>query len=189
MSDTATVAVVSLTGFALGEHGAIGEETIYAPGDPCTDVVRSPAISNVGAIDKIVEVIDLGPTILDLLGEEAPPELQGRSLLPLIEGAGTPPYVAFGESPAGGGQYYAALGGYRLIRREAQDLSELYDLGTDPAERIDLAASEENRVTVLEDHLGAWQKMVSAASLDPDRRTAELDDEALEQLKSLGYIQ
>lgn len=189
LSDTATVAVVSLTGFALGEHGAIGEETIYAPVTHVPMFVRSPAISKAGAIDKIVEVLDLGPTILDLLGEEAPPELQGRSLLPLIEGAGTPPYVAFGESPAGGGQYYAALGGYRLIRSEAQDLSELYDLNTDPAERTDLAASEENRVAVLEDHLGAWQKMVSAASLDPDRRTAELDDEALEQLKSLGYIQ
>jgi arylsulfatase A-like enzyme len=152
-------------------------------------LLRSPGISKARAIDKIVEVIDLGPTLLDLLGEEAPPDLQGRSLLPVIEGSGTPPYVAFGESPTEGGQYYAALGGYRLVRHEADDLSELFELTTDPIEQTDLAAGEENRVTVLRDHLGAWTKMVSVASLDPERRTEEIDDEALEQLKSLGYIQ
>jgi len=121
-----------------------------------------------------------------LLGEEPATELQGRSLVPLIEGAGMPPYVAFGESA--GEEYFAALGGYRLVQH-VDSPSELYDLATDPAEQSDLAASEERRVAVLEDHLGAWKKMVSAASLDPDRRTEELDDEALEQLKSLGYIQ
>ena len=85
--------------------------------------------------------------------------------------------------------YYAALGGYRLIQPGADAPSELYDLNADPAEQIDIAPTEANRVEVLEDHLDAWQKMVSVASLDPERRTEELDDEALEQLKSLGYIQ
>ena len=38
--------------------------------------------------------------------------------------------------------------------------------------------------------LEAWSKMVTATSLDPELRTdAELDDETLKQLKSLGYIQ
>ena len=189
LGEKATIATVSLTGFELGEHAEAGEASIYSPETHVSMLLRSPQLPNVRAVDKIVEVIDLGPTLLALLGEEPAAELQGRSLVPLIEGVGTPPYVAFGESAGEDGDYYAALGGYRLVQRGVDGPSELYYLATDPDERTDVAASEEKRVTVLEDHLDAWKKMVSVASLDPERRTEELDDEALEQLKSLGYIQ
>ena len=43
--------------------------------------------------------------------------------------------------------------------------------------------------TLRRDHLDAWRKMTAAASLDPERRIEELDDDTLDQLKSLGYIQ
>jgi arylsulfatase A-like enzyme len=188
LTDKATIAVVALSGFEMGEHAEIGQPSIYSVETHVPMFLKSPHLPKGGSIDKIVEVIDLGPTLIELQGEEAPVELQGRSLVPLIEGSGTPPYVAFGED-AGKGEYYAALGGYRLVQRGPDGPGELYDLATDPTEMTDLASSDENRVTVLEDHLGAWKKMVSAASLDPERRTEELDDEALEQLKSLGYIQ
>ena len=188
LSDKATVAAVSLSGFELGEHGAVGQPSMYSPETHVPMFLKSAQLPKGRSVDKIVEVIDLGPTLMALLGEEPPVDFQGRSLVALINGSGTPPYVAFGEA-AGEGEYYAALGGYRLVQRGAEAPSELYELTSDPAEQTDIAANEDNRVTVLEDHLGAWKKMVSAASLDPDRRTEELDDEALEQLKSLGYIQ
>ena len=189
LGDKATVAAVSLSGFELGEHGAVGQPSMYSPETHVPMFLKSAQLPKGRSIDKIVEVIDLGPTLLELLGEEPSAEVQGRSLVPVIEGAGTPPYVAFGESAGEEELYYAALGGYRLVQRGVEGTSELYVLAVDPAEQTDVAASDENRVTVLEDHLGAWKKMVSAASLDPERRTEELDDEALEQLKSLGYIQ
>jgi arylsulfatase A-like enzyme len=189
LRDRATVAVLSLTGFDLGEHGEAGEGSIYATETRVPMMLAGPGVPENRSIDKIVEVIDLGPTLVELAGEEPWPEAQGRSLLSLIGGEGTPPYVAFGETPDRGGETYAALGGYRLIRHGAEGSSELFELYGDPTELADLAEVEANRVAVLEDHLAAWQKLVSAASLDPDRRTEELDDEALEQLKSLGYIQ
>jgi choline-sulfatase len=180
--------VVALSGFEMGEHVETGQPSIYSPETHVPMLLKSPYLPRGRSIDKIVEVIDLGPTLIALQGEESPVELQGRSLVSLVEGSGTPPYVAFGEA-AGEGEYFAVLGGYRLVQHEADGRVELYDLTTDPTETIDLSATEADRVTVLEDHLGAWKKMVSVASLDPDRRTEELDDEALEQLKSLGYIQ
>lgn len=189
IDSAATIAVVSLTGFDLGEHGEPGSSNIWAPVTHVPVLLRSTRLGSTGAVDKFVELIDLGPTLLDLLGEASPPQLQGKSLLPLIAGNGTPPYVAFGESPAAGGRYYAALGGYRLVRHEAEDINELYNIEVDPEEKADLSETEASRVTVLLDHLDAWRKMSAAASLDPERRTEELDDETLEQLRSLGYIQ
>ena len=189
LGDRATIAVVSLSGFDLGEHGEAGKPSLYAPETHVPMLLRSPGLGLAKSVDKIVEVVDLGPTLLALVGEEPAAELQGRSLIGLVQGTGTPPYVAFGEAAGEQGGYFAALGGYRLVVRGAEGASELYELTSDPAEQVDLAASEADRVAVLEDYLNAWKKMVSVASLDPERRTEELDEEALEQLRSLGYIQ
>ena len=83
------------------------------------------------------------------------------------------------------------LAGYQLVRSlEFPEIaSELFYLPDDPTATIDLAEQFPDRVEVLEGHIEAWSKMVSAASFDPERRTEELDDETLEKLKSLGYIQ
>jgi arylsulfatase A-like enzyme len=189
LAGRATVAVVSLAGKDLEPREGVAEPSIYAPVTRVPMLLASPGVAGGAAVDKIVEVVDLAPTLLELAGESAPPETQGRSLLPLIEGAGTPPYVAFGESPAGGGEFFAALGGYRMVIHGEDDSAELYDLTADPLEATDLAAGDERRVSVLRDHLGAWRKMTAASSLDPERRVEELDDDTLDQLKSLGYIQ
>ena len=55
------------------------------------------------------------PTILDLTGQPVPAGVQGASVLPILDGAGQPPYVAFGESPQSGGQRFVALGGMAMV--------------------------------------------------------------------------
>ena len=182
----ALVAVVGLRGAAFGEHGADDAESLYP------QVVRVPMMLRVPRRDpqrigKVVETVDLLPTMLQLAELGVPSGCQGTSLVPLMDDAGTPPYIAFGEGP--GGHRFAALGGYLLLSGPEGTTPELYELGSDPAAEHDISAAEPDRVKVLVEHLGAWQKMVSAASYDPDLRTEELDDDTLEQLKSLGYIQ
>ena len=66
---------------------------------------------------------------------------------------------------------------------------ELYNLVEDPLEQHDLAAEDHKRTTVFSQHLGAWRKLIAATSLDPELRSGTLDEETVEQLKSLGYIQ
>jgi arylsulfatase A-like enzyme len=151
--------------------------------------IRLPGGAAAQSIDRIVELIDVAPTLLELTGSAVPKEMQGASLLPLIHGAGQPPYIAFGESPHVGGEQFAALGGYRLVLSKQDDRARLFHLETDPGETEDLAATESRRVEVLREHLGAWEKMAAVSSLDPDRRIEDLDDATLEQLKSLGYVQ
>ena len=130
------------------------------------------------------------PTILDLSGRPVPAGVQGSSVLPILEGAGQPPYVAFGESPQLDGQRFVALGGMGLISGIAGEGAKIFNLGIDPLQLNDLSETETDKLGVMVRHLEAWEKMVSVTSLDPNLRTEEeLDEDTLKQLKSLGYIQ
>ncbi|HSN55337.1 MAG TPA: sulfatase-like hydrolase/transferase, partial [Candidatus Sulfomarinibacteraceae bacterium] len=184
----ATLILVGTNGFALQEHGDLFGETVYAPVTRVPLLIRLPGGSSPVVVDNVVEVLDLMPTVADLLGAEVPAPVQGASLLPVIEGTSTPPYVAFGETPQGPGQRFVALAGYRAVA--TGDRLELFHTAADPLELEDLAEAEPDKLAKLANDLEAWSKMVAATSLDPELRTdAELDDETLKQLKSLGYIQ
>ncbi len=93
---------------------------------------------------------DLAPTIVDLAGGPALPATEGRSLKPLLLGAGLPDAPVFSMTmeresrfrPLRGGHYAVVEGRYKLVYHLAQDRSELYDLQTDPHERSDIATRE-----------------------------------------------
>ena len=191
LAERATVIVTGTAGLDLGQHGPTGVQSLYAPVTRVPLLLSIPGGRGAGqAIDKIVEVVDLVPTILELQGVAVPAGVQGASLLPLIDGTGRPPYIAFSESSALGRQRAVALGGLRLVKSLDGGAPALYDLAADPAELTDIAAANADKVAVMERHLEAWGKMVAAVSLDPELRTAEeLDDATLDQLRSLGYIQ
>lgn len=82
-------------GFYLGEHGYIGKSLIregyhqslplYPEVSAIPLIVYIPGVEG-RRIDALVQSVDLMPTILDLMGVEKPPTVQGSSLLPLIEG-------------------------------------------------------------------------------------------------------
>lgn len=186
----ATLVVTGTNGLALQEHGDLFGETVYAPVTRVPMMVRLPGGLRAGVYSRIVEVLDLMPTVVELSGAEPPAGVQGASLLPIIDGLSTPPYVAFGESPHGDGQRYVALAGYRAVVTGDDELVELFHTAVDPLELDDLAELEPDKLAKLLGDLGAWSRMVTATSLDPELRTeAELDDETLKQLKSLGYVQ
>jgi arylsulfatase A-like enzyme len=190
LDQRATLVVLGTNGFALQEHGDLFGETLYAPVTHVPVLVRFPGGRMAGGNSKVVEVMDLMPTLVELSGADLPAGVQGASLAPVIDGTSTPPYVAFGESRNGGGQSFVALAGYRAITAGADGPVELFHTVADPTELEDIAASEPEKVAKLTGDMEAWSKMILATSLDPALRTdAELDEETLKQLKSLGYIQ
>ena len=190
LDQRATLVVVGTNGFALQEHGDLFGETLYAPVAHVPMMIRLPGGHLAGANSKIVEVMDLMPTLLELSGAELPAGVQGSSLMPIINGTATPPYVAFGESQNGAGRRFVALAGFRAVVTGDEGVVELFNTAADPLELEDLGVDEPNKIAKLTSDLEAWSKMVTVTSLDPELRTdAELDDETLNQLKSLGYIQ
>jgi len=184
----ATLVLVATNGLALQEHSDLFSDSVYPAVTRVPMLVRLPGGDRPAVVDNVVETLDLMPTILDLCGLPTPAGVQGESLVPLIEGRGTPPYIAFGEAGGPVGQRFAVLDGYQLVA--GKDTTQLFNLAADPLGLTDLAATEGHRVEVLQQHLAAWGKLVAATSLDPEKRSGEaLDDTTLDQLKSLGYVQ
>jgi arylsulfatase A-like enzyme len=186
----AIVVVLGSNGFALQGHGDLFGESLFPAVTHVPLMIRLPDARDAQTVTKVVEVVDLMPTILEITGQAVPAGVQGASLLPILDGVGQPPYVAFAESPQGGGQRFVALGGLAMVSGISGENAELYDLVSDPGATDDLASSESEKLEVMVRHLQAWEKMVAVASLDPQLRAEEeLDEDTLKQLKSLGYIQ
>ncbi len=184
--DASTLVLVGTSGFALSEHGDLISNSLYPAVTRVPLMVRIPG-APAKTIDTVVEVLDLMPTVIEVAGAIFPDGLQGSSLMPIIGGTSNPPYIAFSESDMGGGMTSVVMSGMQLVTTPEQ--TSLFDLNADPMALTDLSQDLPERATVLSEHLGAWSKMVSAVSLDPERKTEDLDDETLDQLRSLGYIQ
>lgn len=74
-------------GFHLGDHGMYGKHSILESGANMPLIIIPPGGSAVRTVSSPVELIDVFPTLCDLAKLPIPPQLQGRSLVPLLTGA------------------------------------------------------------------------------------------------------
>jgi arylsulfatase A-like enzyme len=63
-------------------HGAI----LYEPAVRVPLIIRDPSRSDAGPVDVQVGLVDIMPTVLDLLGLDVPTGIHGRSIRPVLEG-------------------------------------------------------------------------------------------------------
>ena len=173
------VVFASDNGFALGEHRlfskgpAFFEELVRIP-----LLVRYPALSQTGQKnDRVVSLIDLAPTFLELAGLDAPVTMQGTSLIPIIKNPKTRRHSdeSFFEYHEQGGGVFPVRGlvtkQYKFIDYlESDDI--LYDLKRDPQELHNAINDVEYRaiIEVLRIRLRAWQKQTK----DPEYKGAAL---------------
>jgi len=178
----AAVIVVADHGESLGEHGERTHGTfLYDATVRVPLLVKLPGAIAARAVTAPVETADLAPTIASLAGVTLG-AVDGRSLLPLVEGAGDPDRPAYAES-----YYQNVLLGWSPLRaaRTARwkfieaPHPELYDLETDPGE-------VHNRVNDRAGLAAGLQRALPAASGDAIGRRAATG-EAAERLRSLGY--
>lgn len=149
-------------------------------------------------VTQQVELIDVAPTVLDLLGIGTPGAMQGTSLRALIDGATTErKNWAMSEATSRGAELKALRtpefkyimvgdapdddrsGVPHRIKREL-----LFDLRSDPGETFPIndTARRGAMRTQLEELLSA------APSMTGDDGDAPLDDDVHERLRALGYI-
>jgi len=143
-------------GYFLGEHGLGPERRFaYEEGIRSPFLVRYPRKVKAGVrIRDLVICQDIAPTLIRLAGGRPGRQIQGRSMLPLLEGRRTGwrksvlvEYWAEQALPWLVGMSYKAVrtGRYKLIhwvnRGRSGELDELYDLDLDPCELKNLNRS------------------------------------------------
>lgn len=87
LSDRTVVALWSDHGYHLGEHGGMWQKrSLFEESARAPLLIRAPGLDGNGRPSRrIVEFIDIYPTLADLAGLVAPPGVAGRSLRPLLE--------------------------------------------------------------------------------------------------------
>jgi arylsulfatase A-like enzyme len=133
--------------------------------------------------------IDLAPTVLDLLGVEAPSAFEGRSILRGPHDVETPlvSLGAYGRDELEkriGTQFSVRRGPWRYIVNSRDGSEELYDHRDDPAERRNVAPS----AAATRDELRATLQQV-LATRGGAGRPVDITPEHLERLRALGYVE
>ena len=203
--DRCIVVITADHGEEFGEHGGMMHAfTLY------NESIRVPLILRVPGYDKRVvtdnaSLVDLAPTLLDLLGLRPEPRFEGRSLVPLLAGkpladgrvlsqleADVIPDVrrarGIKEVPGDSRRHSAAFiaGSAKLLLSPA-GATELYDLAHDPAEATPNPPAAMSQSTNL---LSGFHQTIAqlARRVSVPAQTAPLDDAAKERLRSLGYV-
>ncbi len=147
LAENTIVIYTSDQGFYLGEHGWFDKRWIYEESLKTPFLVRWPGTVKAGTVNgDIVSPLDFAATFLDVAGQKAPDDMDGKSLVPILQGR-TPDdwrkshYYHYYEYPGWHlvRRHYGVVDGrYKLIHFYEDDVDEweLIDLVADPLEQI-----------------------------------------------------
>jgi len=159
LADNTVVIYSSDQGFFLGEHGWYDKRWMYEESLRMPLIVRWPRAVKSGSVDEhLVQNLDFAETFLALAGVESPADMQGRSLVPLLEGKSPADwrrsvYYRYYEYPKPHGvnpHYGVRTDRYKLIYYDKLDEWELFDLEKDPNELNSVYADPAYADTVRE---------------------------------------
>src|SRR3954447_15725860 len=145
-------------GLAIGSHGLFGKQNLYEAGMKPPLIFAGPGIPK-GETQALVYLLDIFPTVCDLVGTEIPAGLDGKSLKPVIEGKSSGVretlFLAYREV-----QRAVRDSRWKLIRYPQVNVTQLFDLQTDPDEIANLADQPQHaqRIQSLTAELQRWQK-------------------------------
>ena len=199
--DSAVIAVMADHGEALGEHGEdthgifLYDETIHVP-----FLLKLPHSVSAGRkVEAKVGLVDVLPTLLDVVGIPKPQEIQGESLIGMAAEpvkkviaakAATPrvdrpqyaesdyPHRTFGWSPTRAWR----TGKYLYIEAPKQ---ELYDQSVDPKAANNLSPSAKAVADTLSEQLEVFRRKTTTSKEAPK---VAFDPGLQERLNALGYV-
>lgn len=152
------VIMTSDHGEMLGDHYFWRKSLPYEGAARIPFLIRAPerfGVKTNSVIDVPVGLEDIMPTVLDMAGVDIPDSVDGRSLLPLLQGKTDPdrrPYIHIECAP----RFHALTDGKnKYIWFAADGREQFFDLENDPAECHNLAPDPE-----YFDKLTAWRKLL-----------------------------
>jgi iduronate 2-sulfatase len=169
LSENTIVVVWGDHGWKLGEHGSWCKQTNYDIDVRVPLLIRVPGMPAVGAsCDRLVELVDLYPTLCDVAGITVPDGMEGISLKPLLANPDVTwkstafsqfhrnPRVSpdekryMGYSMVTERYHYVEWRFWDLVAEVSDELAaiELYDQYVDPMENTNIANRTENQALV-----------------------------------------
>ncbi|MEW6356827.1 MAG: sulfatase-like hydrolase/transferase [Planctomycetota bacterium] len=183
------VILTSDHGESLGEHGElthgifIYDATVLVP-----LIIRSPGGPAGAVCAPQARLVDIMPTILDLVGVTLPERIHGHSLLPgIADKSSLPAPEAYLENYANRINFgWSILRGIRTDTRKYihSTAPELYDLGADPGETKNLASESGETARMKQALNDLVSRLTTDVAAGP---TAHGSATVLAKLRSLGY--
>lgn len=138
-----------------------------------------------------VSLLDIMPSVLELLGVAPPDHMAGHSLVPLMRGQPTPerPILSQLKREKPGWVFDSLeLGRWKLIVDHVTGRKQLYDVEADPTEQRDLAGAHPDVVAELDAaRLRVLERAVNLETTPSG--VVELSEPERESLEALGYIE
>jgi len=162
-ADNTIVIFAGDNGLAVGQHGLLGKQNLYEHSVRVPLVFAGPGIPAGKRTDALCYLLDVFPTLCDLSGIAVPETVEGKSLLPIIQGQKNEVrgsvFAAYRQF-----QRMVRQGGWKLIRYnvEGKQTTQLFDLASDPWEVKNLAGEPERkeRLGEMDALLASWMKQV-----------------------------
>ena len=136
-------------GLACGHHGLMGKQSHYEHSIRVPLVFAGPGVPAGARVDGYAYLLDIYPTLCDLVGIDTPTSVEGRSLVPMI----ADPAARVREE-----LYFAYADQIRSVKDDRYKLSlyahgdanyaQLFDLRDDPDELVNLIGDGERRPIV-----------------------------------------
>jgi len=144
LRDNTIVVFVSDHGYLLGEHrmwkkSRLWEEAIRTP-----LIISAPGRARGVRCNRVVELVDLYPTLAELAGLPPEPGTQGQSLVPLLENPGAKrdkkdAWIFTGRGHGLRTERWAFM--WYPAKRNRQEAFMLYDMKSDPGQFTNLASN------------------------------------------------
>ena len=157
--DNTCIVFLGDNGFFFGEHGLGAERRFpYEEGIRTAFFVRYPALAQPGTrVERMVTALDIAPTLVEIAGGAPGPQVQGRSIVPLLGGSTAPVRDAFLVEYYNESAWPWIVGmSYKAVRTEEaklihwvhkEGMDELYDLERDPYEITNVIGDPKYRET------------------------------------------